>query len=140
MVVYQVMKEKNPLEYSPLVLAYIGDAVYEEYTRERVLLQNPDMPAHKLHIENVKYVKAHAQSRSALALENMLTEQEEAVFKRGRNAKSATSPKNADILEYRRATGLEALFGYLHLSGQAERLSELMRVAFDNAAERNDVK
>ena len=144
MVVYQVMNEKNPLEYSPLVLAYIGDAVYEEYTRERVLLQNPDMPAHKLHIENVKYVKAHAQSRSAVALEEMLTEQEKAVFKRGRNAKSATSPKNADVLEYRRATGLEALFGYLHLCGQAERLTELMRVAFDNAkedtAERNDVK
>ena len=139
------MKEKNPLEYSPLVLAYIGDAVYEEYTRERVLLQNPDMPAHKLHIENVKYVKAHAQSRSASALEGMLTEQETAVFKRGRNAKSPTSPKNADVLEYRRATGLETLFGYLHLSGQEERKRELMRIAFDNAkdenaAERNDVK
>ncbi len=139
------MKEKNPLEYSPLVLAYIGDAVYEEYTRERILSQNPDMPAHKLHIENVKYVKAHAQSRSAAALEDMLTEQEAAVFKRGRNAKSATSPKNAEVLEYRRATGLEALFGYLRLSGQAERLTELMRVAFDNAreefsAERNDEK
>ena len=139
------MKEKNPLEYSPLVLAYIGDAVYEEYTRERVLLQNPNMPAHKLHIENVKYVKAHAQSRSASALEGMLTEQETAVFKRGRNAKSPTSPKNADVLEYRRATGLETLFGYLHLSGQEERKRELMRIAFDNAkdenaAERNDVK
>ena len=139
------MKEKNPLEYSPLVLAYIGDAVYEEYTRERVLHQNPDMPAHKLHIENVKYVKAHAQSRSASALEDMLTEQETAVFKRGRNAKSPTSPKNADVLEYRRATGLETLFGYLHLSGQEERKRELMRIAFDNAkdenaAERNNVK
>ena len=139
------MKETNPLEYSPLVLAYIGDAVYEEYTRERILSQNPDMPAHKLHIENVKYVKANAQSRSAAALEEMLTEQEKAVFKRGRNAKSPTSPKNADVLEYRRATGLEALFGYLRLCGQAERLKELMQAAFDNAgeentAERNDVK
>ena len=135
MVLYQVMKEKNPLEYSPLVLAYIGDAVYEEYTRERILSQNPDMPAHKLHIENVKSVKAHAQSRSAAALEGMLTEQEATIFKRGRNAKSATSPKNADVLEYRRATGLEALFGYLHLCGQAGRLSELMGIAFDNARE-----
>ena len=130
-----MMKEKNPSQYSPLVLAYIGDAVYEEYTREQILFKNPDMPAHKLHIENVKYVKAGAQSRSASALEPILTEEEETVFKRGRNAKSATSPKNADILEYRRATGLEALFGYLHLCGKSERLEELMKVAFDNATE-----
>ena len=131
MVIYQVMK--NPNEYSPLVLAYIGDAVYEEYTRVRLLDENPDMPAHKLHSLNVKYVKAHAQSRSAAAIEQILTEAEEAVFRRGRNAKSATTPKNADVVEYRRATGLEALFGYLHLSGQAERLRELMKISFDNA-------
>lgn len=135
MVVYQLMKD--PLQYSPLVLAYIGDAVYEEYTRERLLSQNPDMPAHKLHVENVKYVKAHAQSKSAIALEDMLTEEEAAVFKRGRNAKSATNPKNADVLEYRRATGLEALFGYLRLSGRTERLGTLMAAAFDNAKEEN---
>ena len=129
------MSKKKPSEYAPLVLAYIGDAVYEEYTRERVLENNPDMPAHKLHIENVKYVKAHAQSCSAAALEPILTEEEETVYRRGRNAKASTSPKNADILEYRRATGLEALFGYLHLSGQAERLSELMKLAFENATD-----
>ena len=124
---------KNPSQYSPLVLAYIGDAVYEVYTRERILSENPDMPAHKLHKENIKYVKAHAQSRSVLAVEKMLTEEEAAVFKRGRNAKSGTSPKNAEILEYRRATGLETLFGYLHLKGEKERLFELMKTAFENA-------
>lgn len=129
------MKAKNPSEYSPLVLAYIGDAVYEEYTRKRVLEKNPDMPAHKLHAENVKYVKAHAQSKSASAIEPILTEEEKAVFKRGRNAKSATSPKNADILEYRRATGLETLFGYLSLSEKEDRLLKLMKTAFDNAAD-----
>lgn len=123
---------KNPLEYPPLVLAYIGDAVYEVYTRERVLLKNPNMPAHKLHVENIKYVKAHSQSNSASAVEPMLTEEERAVFKRGRNAKSGTTPKNADVLEYRRATGLETLFGYLHLNGEGERLNELMAIAFDN--------
>ena len=133
MVVYQMMK--NPLEYSPLVLAYIGDAVYEIYTRERVLEKNPNMPAHKLHLENIKYVKAHSQSNSVSAIEPMLTEEEQAVFKRGRNAKSGTTPKNADVLEYHRATGLEALFGYLHLSSKEERLKELMSVAFDNANE-----
>ena len=124
---------KKPSEYSPLVLAYIGDAVYEVYTRERILSENPDLPAHKLHKENIKYVKAHAQSESVSAVEEVLTDEELAVFKRGRNAKSQTNPKNADVLEYRRATGLEALFGYLHLGGRKERLSELMKMAFDNA-------
>lgn len=131
MVIYQMMK--NPSQYSPLVLAYIGDAVYEVYTRERILSENPDMPAHKLHKENIKYVKAHAQSRSVLEVEKMLTEEEAAVFKRGRNAKSGTSPKNAEILEYRRATGLETLFGYLHLKSEKDRLLELMKTAFENA-------
>ncbi len=131
MVVYQMMK--NPLEYSPLVLAYIGDAVYEIYTRKRILAENPSMPAHKLHIENIKYVKAQSQSNSVSAIEPILTEEEHMVFKRGRNAKSGTTPKNADVVEYHRATGLEALFGYLHLSGREERLKELMAVAFDNA-------
>ncbi|MBR4173105.1 MAG: Mini-ribonuclease 3 [Clostridia bacterium] len=124
---------KRAFEYSPLVLAYIGDAVYEVYTRERLLLENPDMPAHKLHKENIRFVKAHAQSSSVSAIEKLLTEEEEAVFKMGRNAKSQTSPKNADVLDYRRATGLEALFGYLYLDGRRERLSELMKAAFDNA-------
>ena len=131
MVIYQMMK--NPSEYAPLVLAYIGDAVYEAYTRKRLLMQNPDMPAHKLHIENIKYVKAQAQSRSVFMVEPLLTEEEMTVFKRGRNAKSKMVPKNADILDYRRATGLEALFGYLHLCGESERLEKLMEIAFDNA-------
>ena len=131
MVIYQMMK--NPSEYSPLVLAYIGDAVYEVYTRERILSENPDLPAHKLHKENIKYVKANAQSRSVSAVEGVLTEEEMTVFKRGRNAKSGTSPKNADVLDYRRATGLETLFGYLHLKGDRDRLFELMKTAFDNA-------
>lgn len=126
---------KNPSEYPPLVLAYIGDAVYEVYTRERILSENADMPAHKLHKENIKYVKAQAQSRSVCAVEKMLTEEEFAVFKRGRNAKSGTSPKNADVVEYRRATGLEALFGYLYLDGRKARLLELMKTAFENAKE-----
>lgn len=124
---------KKPSEYSPLVLAYIGDAVYEVYTRERILCENPDMPAHKLHTENIKYVKADAQSRSVSAVEKVLTEEETAVLKRGRNAKSKMSPKNADIVDYRRATGLETLFGYLQLNGEGDRLSELMKIAFENA-------
>ena len=126
-----IEKEKAGL-YSPLVLAYIGDSVYEVFTRKKVLSENPNLPAHKLHKENVKYVKAKAQSDAMEKIEPMLTEQELAIYKRGRNAKSATVPKNADLVEYRRATGFEALIGFLELSEQYERLTEIMETAFDS--------
>ena len=125
-----IEKEKAGL-YSPLVLAYIGDSVYEVFTRKKVLERNPNLPAHKLHKENVKFVKAKAQSNAMEKIEPMLTETELAIYKRGRNAKSATVPKNADLVDYRRATGFEALVGYLELSGQSERLIEIMELAFD---------
>ncbi len=124
-------KEKAGL-YSPLVLAYIGDSVYEVFTRKKVLEGNPNLPAHKLHKENVKYVKAKAQSNAMEKIEPMLQESELAIYKRGRNAKSATVPKNADLTDYRRATGFEALIGFLELSGQHERLVEIMEIAFDS--------
>lgn len=124
-------KDKAGL-YSPLVLAYIGDSVYEVFTRKKVLDNNPNLPAHRLHKENVTYVKAKAQSNAMEVIEPMLSDQELAIYKRGRNAKSATVPKNADLTDYRRATGFEALIGYLELSGQSERLLELMEVAFQN--------
>ena len=133
MVIRRMMKEENPSVYPALVLAYIGDAVYEVFTRKKVLSMHPDMPAHKLHIQNVGYVKAKAQSNAMLVIEPMLSERELGIYKRGRNAKSATVPKNADLTDYRRATGFEALVGYLHLSGEEERLFELMEIAFQNA-------
>ncbi len=126
-------KQKEPSQYAPLSLAYIGDGVYELYVRNRVISENPDMPAHKLHLQSVKYVKAHAQSNSIHALEGILSEKEMAIFKRGRNAKSPTVPKNANLTDYRHATGFEALVGYLYLSGEKERLNELMSAAYDNA-------
>lgn len=125
--------EVNPALYPALVLAFIGDAVYEVFTREKLLLKNPNLPAHKLHRENVHLVRAKAQSNSMAALEPMLTENELAVYKRGRNAKAGSVPKNADLIDYRRATGFEALIGYLHLSGDAERLNEIMEIAYENA-------
>lgn len=128
---------KNPNQYSPLVLAYVGDSVYEVYVRTRMLDENPDMPAHKLHLQTVKYVKAHAQSNSIHAMMSMLTEEEEAVFKRGRNAKSPTSAKNASLIDYRHATGFEALIGYTYLSDNNERLAELMSAAYENALNEN---
>ena len=123
----------NPSLLAPLSLAYIGDAVYEMYVRTRIIREHPNMPAHKLHTHAVKYVKAAAQSASVNALADILTEDETAVFKRGRNAKSPTVPKNADIRDYRRATGFEALIGYLYLSGDQERLDYLMSVSYEHA-------
>lgn len=129
--------DKNRIEkpslLAPLVLAYIGDSVYEVYVRNRLLLEHPDMPVYKLHKEAIKYVRAHAQSNSMMAVELILDADEEAVYKRGRNAKSPTVPKNADIGDYRRATGFEALVGYLHLMNETERLDLIMSTAFQSA-------
>ncbi len=127
------MLNNNPSLLSPLSLAYIGDAVYELYVRNRIISENPNMPAHKLHLKTVKYVKAEAQSRSINAIIEELNEEEEAIYRRGRNAKSYTAPKNADIRDYRRATGFEALMGYLYLMKNEERLNYLMDIAFNNA-------
>jgi len=120
----------NPSEYSPLVLAYIGDAVYELYIRS-FLIKKGNMPVHKLHQQATMYVKAKAQNDIIHRIEQMLTEEESAVYKRGRNAKSGTVPKNADMNEYRHATGFEALIGYLYLSGNMERLETLLNLAVE---------
>ena len=129
--------DKNRIEkpslLAPLVLAYIGDSVYEVYVRNRLLFEHPDMPVHKLHKEAIKYVRAYAQSNSMKAVELILEPDEEAVYKRGRNAKSPTTPKNADIGDYRRATGFEALVGYIHLMNKPERLELIMSTAFQSA-------
>lgn len=126
-------ENKKASEYSPLSLAYIGDSVYEVYVRSRVIAENPDMPAHKLHVKSVNYVKAHAQSNSMEKIADMLDEEETSVYKRGRNAKSATVPKNAVLTDYRRATGFEALVGYLFICGRYERLELIMQAAYEAA-------
>ncbi|MBE7035182.1 MAG: Mini-ribonuclease 3 [Ruminococcaceae bacterium] len=115
--------------YSPLALAFVGDAVYEQFIRTKILLM-ANTSANKLHHRAVHFVKASAQSLAAKTLLPILTETEEAIFKRGRNAHSASVPKNADVTEYRMATGFEALLGYLYLTGQEERLGELMELSF----------
>lgn len=116
--------------YSPLVLAYIGDAVYETYIRSSIVSRG-NMPVHKLHKAATRFVKASAQSGLVEKMLPLLTEEETAVFKRGRNAKSATSPKNADIVDYRRATGFEALIGYLYIAGKMDRLVQLLDTCID---------
>ena len=112
--------------YSPLTLAYVGDAVYELVIRS-VIVSRANRPANELHKLSVKYVQAAAQAAMAESLLPELSEEEEAVYRRGRNAKSYTMPKHSSVADYRRATGLEALIGYLYLSGQEQRLLDLIR-------------
>ena len=123
-------KVENPSQYSPLTLAFVGDGVYELYVRTR-LLARENIPASKLHSRAIKYVKAAAQAESFHALEGILSESEYAVYKRGRNAKSATVPKNADLMQYRIATGFETLIGFLYLNNDTERMHQIMALAFD---------
>ena len=120
----------NPRDVSPLSLAYIGDAVYEVYIRTHIM-KDANMPVNKLHKAATNYVKAKSQSDIVLSIADKLTEEEMAVFKRGRNAHSYTSAKNADIVDYRRATGFEALIGYLYLMGDTPRLKEIIDMSID---------
>ncbi len=122
----------NPKEYSPLALAYIGDSVYDLFIRTKVLSKG-NRHVTDMHRESVSFVKAHSQAISAYAIEGELTEDELRVLKWGRNAKS-TPPKNADVTDYRMATGFETLVGYLYISGQDERLSYLLEKAYEAIA------
>ncbi|MET3617686.1 ribonuclease-3 family protein [Peptoniphilus olsenii] len=113
------------LELSPLALAYIGDACFEMLVRSYILdaKKNPN----KLHKESVKFVRAKSQRALFEKVEPILNEDEIRVFKRGRNAKSHTVPKNADPIDYRYATGMEALFGYLYLFKEYDRIRKIFK-------------
>lgn len=111
---------------NPLQLALIGDGVFEIYIRNYILSNNIELSAHKIHVKAIGYVKAKSQSTIIHNLESELTEDELYIYKRGRNTKSNTIPKNADVIDYRNATGFEALIGYLYLSGDKERLKALL--------------
>ena len=113
-------------EYSPLVLAYIGDAVYELYVR-RQLVSSHNIQVDKLHKMAVSIVNSSAQAKNFHKIESKLTEEEMNIFKRGRNAKSSV-PKNSDMSEYKTATGLETLIGYIYLCGDKNRLDEIMNM------------
>jgi ribonuclease-3 family protein len=126
-IIIEAFEKKNITDYSPIVLAYIGDAVFELIVRTMVLSKG-NAPVSKLHKKSSEIVKAKSQSEMYFKIENMLTDEEMSVLKKGRNAKSYTTPKNADISDYRHATGVEALFGYLYLKGRLERAIELFKV------------
>ncbi|MBQ9141651.1 MAG: ribonuclease III [Lachnospiraceae bacterium] len=119
-------KEVDVRAYSPLTLAYIGDAVYDLVIRT-VVVERANRAANELHKRAVKFVQAGTQAAMITALQEILTEDELAVFKRGRNAKSNTSAKNASITDYRKATGFEALIGFLYLTDQTDRLLFLVK-------------
>ncbi|MGL4847673.1 MAG: Mini-ribonuclease 3 [Clostridium sp.] len=107
---------------NPLQLALIGDGAYEIFIRNYILANNTSLLANKMHREAIGYVKAKSQAYIMHEIEEELTEEELYIYKRGRNTKSATVPKNADVRDYRMATGFEALVGYLYLINNVERL------------------
>ncbi|MFR5602070.1 MAG: Mini-ribonuclease 3 [Lachnospiraceae bacterium] len=134
------VKEELKLEpvdvrtYSPLVLAYIGDGVYELLIRTRVINRG-SMQVNKIHKKSASLVKAETQANLIKALEEELTEEELAVYKRGRNAKSFTTAKHATMIDYRMATGFEALVGYLYLTEQFTRMVHLISLGLKKIGE-----
>lgn len=124
-------KEADVHAYSPLVLAYIGDTVYDLMIKSMVVNEG-NRQVHKMHEETSRYVQAAAQSLMMRAIQPYLTEEEHAVYRRGRNAKSVSPAKNQTITDYRRATGFEALIGYLYLEKEYERLAKLVSFGLES--------
>ena len=113
--------------YSPLSLAYLGDTIYDMVFRT-IVVGGCNMAAHKYHKKVCSYVSAVAQSNMVALIQDEFTEQEMAIYKRGRNAKPYNKAKNASAIDYQRATGLEALVGYLYLSDNIDRIYELLQL------------
>ena len=125
------MKEVDVNSYSPLTLAYIGDSIYDLIIKSLVINQG-NRQVNKLHKETSMYVQASTQSLMMRAMQEELTEEEHAVYKRGRNAKSVSPAKNQSITDYRRATGFEALLGYLYLKKEWKRMLDLVKIGLDS--------
>jgi len=125
------MEEVDIREYSPLTLAYIGDCVYDLVIKSLVINAG-NKQVNKLHQETSRLVQASTQSLMMRTMQEYLTEEEHAVYKRGRNAKSVSPAKNQSITDYRRATGFEALLGYLYLKKDYKRLLDLVKIGLDS--------
>lgn len=119
-------KAFNPSAISAANLAYLGDCVFEIYVREYLVRKNTQHPS----VESLKFVTARVQSDVSERIMPFLTEEETAEYKRGRNVGHSNVPKSSTVAEYRRATGLETLFGWLYLMGRHERIRELFEAAF----------
>ena len=119
---------EDPRQIPALNLAYVGDTIYDLYVRAYLIHTHPET-VHNLHLLSAQMVCAQGQARAFFALEGQLTEEELSVYRRGRNAHSGTVPKNANVADYRVATGLETLLGHLWVLGREERIDQLMAIA-----------
>ncbi len=127
----RILTEKEALALNPLALAYVGDAVQSLYVRHRLVAEH-DFKAGELHKLTSALVNAKEQAVLAEKLLDVLTETERSVYLRGRNGKSHHKAKNQTGADYRKATGLEAVLGYLYLTGKFERLAQLLEVQNEN--------
>lgn len=125
------LQEVDADSYSPLVLAFIGDCVYDLVIKSMIISRG-NKQVHKLHEETSRLVQASTQSLMMRTMQQHLTEEEHAIYRRGRNAKSVSPAKNQSITDYRRATGFEALLGYLYLKKDYERLMALVKAGLDS--------
>ena len=127
----------DPAALPPLTLAFVGDGVFDLVIRTMVVTGGMDRPVKKLHREKADKVNAHAQAVLARAIEDLLTKEEADVLRRGRNTHSNTVPKNQSVTDYRLATGLEALCGYLYMKGEMARLLELIKAGLERTHEKD---
>lgn len=126
-----MLKKDDIKMLSPLVWAYMGDAVYEQYVREHLIMQGV-LKNGAYHRKAIKYVSAESQVKILKAIDELLTDEEKEIVKRGRNSNPHSHAKNADIVDYKWATGFEALIGYLYLTGEHERLYEILCYCVEN--------
>lgn len=131
------MREVDIEEYSPLTLAYIGDSIYDLIIKTLVV-NHGNKQVQKLHSETSALVQASAQSHMMRTIQEHLTEEEHAIYKRGRNAKSVSPAKNQSVTDYRRATGFEAVMGYLYLNKEWKRMLELVKVGLDSLEDKDE--
>lgn len=132
------IERKEATEFSPLVLAYIGDAVYELIIRS-ILVSMGNRPVNKLNKDATSLVKASAQSEIIKLISDNLSDKEYTVFKRGRNSSPHTMAKNASMTDYKYATGFEALIGFLYLDNRCDRALELVKLGVDLYLNKNDI-
>ena len=125
------MEEVDIREYSPLTLAYIGDSIYALIIKS-IVVNRGNKQVNKLHKDTADLVQASTQSLMMRTMQEHLTEEEHAIYKRGRNSKSVTPAKNQSVTDYRRATGFEALLGYLYLKKDWKRLLDLVKIGLDS--------
>lgn len=128
------MQEVDARIYSPLALAYIGDCIFDLVIKSFILNEG-NKPVQKLHKETSRYVQASSQSKMMRRLQEELTEEEHQIYKRGRNSKTVSPAKNQTVTDYRRATGFEALIGYLYLNREYRRMLELVKLGIDSLNE-----